>query len=259
MPPEKSGLIRQFCREILRVHQRSPAPALHRWEKRGSLEASWSESGNIRQAPVYKLSTKDPKQLAAEEANGARLSDAVRLILATARSGTRPALVESLRRRRPSDEKRDSELALDFDHLTRGKNRLGPPKPPSASPRSATSFAHPVNGPRCACPSAPAGSAHATPRRPHNSPSAPLRRAPVQRWPSQKEKMVAAKRAPVGLKKPMERRLQRISHAHDSKIDRSAMRAARRKEPYRGPDHEPASPFIAPVAPRPAGCWAGVE
>jgi PadR family transcriptional regulator, regulatory protein PadR len=66
------------------VQQGSLYPALHRLEKRGWLEAQWSESENGRQAKFYKLSAKGRKQLAAEESNWHRLADAVTLILQTA-------------------------------------------------------------------------------------------------------------------------------------------------------------------------------
>ena len=56
-----------------------------------------------------------------------------------------------------------------------------------------------------------------------------LRRAPNGNLPSKQEKAVTAKRAPVGLKKPLENHLDRVSGAYASKIDGSAMGAARRE------------------------------
>jgi PadR family transcriptional regulator, regulatory protein PadR len=76
--------IRQISKEVLNVQQGSLYPALHRLEKRGWLEAQWSESENGRQAKFYKLSAKGKKQLIAEESNWHRLADAVTLILQTA-------------------------------------------------------------------------------------------------------------------------------------------------------------------------------
>jgi PadR family transcriptional regulator, regulatory protein PadR len=76
--------IRQISKQVLQVQQGSLYPALHRLEKRGWLEAQWSESENGRQAKFYKLSAKGRKQLAAEESNWHRLADAVTLILQTA-------------------------------------------------------------------------------------------------------------------------------------------------------------------------------
>lgn len=76
--------IRQISQEVLQVQQGSLYPALHRLEERGWLEADWGESDNGRQAKFYRLSAKGRKQLVKEEANWARLSDAVSLILRTA-------------------------------------------------------------------------------------------------------------------------------------------------------------------------------
>jgi PadR family transcriptional regulator, regulatory protein PadR len=76
--------IRQISREVLNVQQGSLYPALHRLEKRGWLAAEWGDSENGRQAKFYRLSAKGRRQLAQEEANWNRLSEAVRLILATA-------------------------------------------------------------------------------------------------------------------------------------------------------------------------------
>ena len=79
-----SQRIRQISSQVLQVQQGSLYPALHRLEKRGWLEATWGQSDNARQAKFYKLSAKGRKQLAAEESNWNRLSDAVSLILKTA-------------------------------------------------------------------------------------------------------------------------------------------------------------------------------
>jgi PadR family transcriptional regulator len=78
-----SQRIRQISKDVLQVQQGSLYPALHRLQKRGWLEAEWGESDNSRQAKFYKLSTKGRKQLAAEESNWQRLSEAVGLILRT--------------------------------------------------------------------------------------------------------------------------------------------------------------------------------
>jgi transcriptional regulator len=80
-----SQRIRQISDEVLQVQQGSLYPALHRLEKRGWLEADWGESDNGRQAKFYRLSAKGRKQLAAEEDTWNRLSQAVKLILETAR------------------------------------------------------------------------------------------------------------------------------------------------------------------------------
>ena len=80
-----SQRIRQISKEVLQVQQGSLYPALHRLEKRGWLDAQWGESDNGRQAKFYKLSGKGRRQLAAEESNWRRLSDAVTVIMQTAR------------------------------------------------------------------------------------------------------------------------------------------------------------------------------
>ncbi len=77
--------IRQISNEVLQVQQGSLYPALHRLEKRGWLEADWGESENGRQAKFYKLSAQGRKQLAAEQSSWNRLSEAVGLILQTAK------------------------------------------------------------------------------------------------------------------------------------------------------------------------------
>ena len=79
-----SQRIRQVSQDVLQVQQGSLYPALHRLEKRGFLQADWGESDNGRQAKFYRLSAKGRKQLAAEELNWRRLSQAVSLIMRTA-------------------------------------------------------------------------------------------------------------------------------------------------------------------------------
>lgn len=79
-----SRRISQISKEVLQVQQGSLYPALHRLEKRGWIDAEWGESDSGRQAKFYKLSAKGRKQLAAEETNWNRLSEAVRLIMQAA-------------------------------------------------------------------------------------------------------------------------------------------------------------------------------
>jgi PadR family transcriptional regulator PadR len=67
------------------VQQGSLYPALHRLEKRGWLDSEWGESDNGRQAKFYKLSGLGRKQLASEQSNWNRLSEAVQVIMQTAR------------------------------------------------------------------------------------------------------------------------------------------------------------------------------
>jgi len=80
-----SQRIRQISQEALQVQQGSLYPALHRLEKRDWLEADWGESENGRQAKFYRLSAEGRRQLAKEEESWGRLSEAVALILQTAR------------------------------------------------------------------------------------------------------------------------------------------------------------------------------
>src|SRR5260370_13348894 len=76
--------IRQISKEVLQVQQGSLYPALHRLEKRGWLRAEWGEAETGREAKFYALTNVGRKQLAAEEANWDRLSEAVAMILRTA-------------------------------------------------------------------------------------------------------------------------------------------------------------------------------
>jgi PadR family transcriptional regulator, regulatory protein PadR len=76
--------IRQISKEVINVQQGSLYPALHRLEKRGWLGAEWGDTESGRQAKFYRLSALGRRQLAKEESNWNRLSEAVALILATA-------------------------------------------------------------------------------------------------------------------------------------------------------------------------------
>ena len=78
-----SQRIRQISKEVLQVQQGSLYPALHRLERRGWLEATWSKSENGRQAKFYRLSAKGRRQLAKEESSWQRLTEAVTLIMQT--------------------------------------------------------------------------------------------------------------------------------------------------------------------------------
>jgi PadR family transcriptional regulator PadR len=80
-----SQRIQQISQEVLQVQQGSLYPALHRLQKRGWLVAEWGESENGREAKFYKLSPVGRKQLTEEQASWTRLSEAVALILQTAR------------------------------------------------------------------------------------------------------------------------------------------------------------------------------
>src|ERR1700722_9443912 len=80
-----SQRIQQISKDVLQVQQGSLYPALHRLENRGWIEADWGESDSGRQAKVYRLAAGGRKQLAREEASWNRLSEAVALIMQTAR------------------------------------------------------------------------------------------------------------------------------------------------------------------------------
>jgi hypothetical protein len=77
--------------------------------------------------------------------------------------------------------------------------------------------------------------------------------------PSEQEKMVTAKRAPIRLKQPLENRLDGISGAYASKFDGSAMWTAGEEEPDSGADHEHTSDFAALVAAGRARFGDGLE
>jgi PadR family transcriptional regulator, regulatory protein PadR len=78
--------LQQISRDVVRVHQGSLYPALHRLENRGLLAADWKESDTGREAKFYRLTAKGKAQLGAEVASWRRLTDAIGRILA-AREG----------------------------------------------------------------------------------------------------------------------------------------------------------------------------
>jgi PadR family transcriptional regulator PadR len=80
--------IQQISRDVVQVQQGSLYPALHRLENRGLLAAEWKESETGREAKFYRLTPKGRSQLKSETANWARLTEAVGLILDTAKGGT---------------------------------------------------------------------------------------------------------------------------------------------------------------------------
>jgi len=78
-----SERIQQISSDVLQVQQGSLYPALHRLENRGFLEADWRQSDTGREAKYYRLTRSGRAELGTEEASWKRLSEAVRLILAT--------------------------------------------------------------------------------------------------------------------------------------------------------------------------------
>ncbi|HXN64579.1 MAG TPA: PadR family transcriptional regulator [Candidatus Acidoferrales bacterium] len=73
--------IRQVSNSVLRVNQGALYPALHRLEQQGWIKAEWGESENNRRAKYYSLTAAGKKFLHKEEANWARLSQAIGLVL----------------------------------------------------------------------------------------------------------------------------------------------------------------------------------
>jgi DNA-binding PadR family transcriptional regulator len=66
---------------MLDVPQGSLYPALHRLERKGAIRAKWGASENNRRAKYYELTRAGRKQLTAETAAWAKLTEAVELVL----------------------------------------------------------------------------------------------------------------------------------------------------------------------------------
>jgi PadR family transcriptional regulator PadR len=77
--------LQQISKDVLQVQQGSLYPALHRLENRGWLRAEWKPSDTGREAKYYALTAKGRGQLAVEDENWQRLSEAVRLVMKAAR------------------------------------------------------------------------------------------------------------------------------------------------------------------------------
>jgi PadR family transcriptional regulator PadR len=73
--------IQSVSNDILRVEEGSLYPALHRMEQDGWVSAEWGVSENNRRARYYRLTAKGRKQLAEEEKNWERLTQAVAEVL----------------------------------------------------------------------------------------------------------------------------------------------------------------------------------
>lgn len=78
-----SQRIQQMSRDVLQVNQGSLYPALHRLEHRGWITAEWGTSENNRKAKFYHLTKKGRAQLATEQGQWERFSEAVGWILET--------------------------------------------------------------------------------------------------------------------------------------------------------------------------------
>jgi transcriptional regulator len=70
--------IHAASRELLRVEEGSLYPALHRMEQEGWVKADWGITEKNREARFYALTPAGRKQLAAEQASWARLTEGVR-------------------------------------------------------------------------------------------------------------------------------------------------------------------------------------
>jgi PadR family transcriptional regulator PadR len=73
--------IQMVSKEFLRVEEGSLYPALHRMEQNSLVSAEWGISENNRRARYYQLTAKGWKQLAEEEKNWERLTQAVAQVL----------------------------------------------------------------------------------------------------------------------------------------------------------------------------------
>ncbi|MDP6579125.1 MAG: PadR family transcriptional regulator [Vicinamibacterales bacterium] len=80
--------IQQISRDVLQVPQGSLYPALHRLENRKVLKSAWKASDTGRDAKFYSLTARGRRHLEDETASWARLSEAVALILQTAKGET---------------------------------------------------------------------------------------------------------------------------------------------------------------------------
>jgi transcriptional regulator len=80
-----SHRLNQISREALHVQQGSLYPALHRLEKRGWLRAEWRKTETGREAKFYVLTPTGRKSLDVERTEWSRLTEAIPLVLQTAK------------------------------------------------------------------------------------------------------------------------------------------------------------------------------
>ena len=73
--------IQRVSSDVLRVEEGSLYPALHRMEQLRWIGAEWRMSENNRRARYYRLTAAGRKQLAEEEKNWERLTQAVAHVL----------------------------------------------------------------------------------------------------------------------------------------------------------------------------------
>jgi PadR family transcriptional regulator, regulatory protein PadR len=73
--------IQSTSEDLLRVEEGSLYPALHRMEQQGWIQAEWGVSDTNRRARFYSLTSAGRRQLAEEERNWTKLTNAVGLVL----------------------------------------------------------------------------------------------------------------------------------------------------------------------------------
>jgi PadR family transcriptional regulator len=73
--------IEQLSNDTLRLQEGSLYPALHRLTQVGALRSEWRASENNRRARYYSITAVGRRQLAAEEASWAQLTEAVARVL----------------------------------------------------------------------------------------------------------------------------------------------------------------------------------
>ena len=73
--------IEQVSENVLHLEEGSLYPALHRMTQMGWLKAEWGASENNRRARFYTITARGTRQLAEEEANWAKLTEAVGKVL----------------------------------------------------------------------------------------------------------------------------------------------------------------------------------
>jgi PadR family transcriptional regulator, regulatory protein PadR len=73
--------IEDVSSNVLRLEEGSLYPALHRMTQSGWLRAEWGASENNRRARYYSITPAGRKQLAEEEENWERLTEAVTRVL----------------------------------------------------------------------------------------------------------------------------------------------------------------------------------
>ncbi len=73
--------IQQVSGDVLQVQQGSLYPALHRLEQQGWIRGKWRESESGREVKHYALTAAGRRWMEAEQANWARLSAAIDLVL----------------------------------------------------------------------------------------------------------------------------------------------------------------------------------